>query len=184
MRGAIIVDSLILTELLCSGIGRTLALQYAAAGVKLCIVGRRQSELDTVKAECLRVQAHRTKGDSATVLSVVGDFTNPEDMVRVRTEIETGMAHHHCKDILLKYLVLKAWKGLDTVIVSAGVSAIQPLMSLAGLKEPRSTTSTTQVSASDMQRAVDTVFKAVNGNFTGPLVAALAFVCCMDNTCS
>ena len=82
------MDSGMLAELLCSGIGRTLALQYAAAGVKLCIVGRRQSELDMVKAECL--QAHDAKGDSTTVLSVVGDFTDPEDMVRVRTEIETG----------------------------------------------------------------------------------------------
>lgn len=72
-----------------SGIGRLLALQYAASGAKVCIVGRRQTELDAVKAEC-RVQKMDAEGNKPSVLGVAADFTVPEDMVRVRDEIETG----------------------------------------------------------------------------------------------
>ncbi|THH26737.1 hypothetical protein EUX98_g7452 [Antrodiella citrinella] len=138
-----------------SGIGRSIALQYAASGAKVCIVGRRQSELEKVKSEC--VQSRKTVADNTTFASIAADFTNPEDMVRVRTEIET------------------TWGGIDTVIVCAGVSAIQPLLANAGLENASSAKSTAQASAEDMQKAVDLVNAAAKGNFTGPLVAALAF---------
>ena len=75
-------------ELLISGIGRALALQYTAGGAKVCIVGRRQGELEKVKLECLKIQ--NTGGDNASCLVVAGDCTVPEDMVRVRDEIQKG----------------------------------------------------------------------------------------------
>ena len=71
---------------------------------------------------------------------------------------------------------MKAWKGVDTVIVSAGVSAIQPLLSLAGLENPRSRTSTAQASAENIHHVVDVVSTVSKINFIGPLVAAVAFV--------
>ncbi|KAH8101436.1 NAD-P-binding protein [Cristinia sonorae] len=139
-----------------AGIGRSMALQYAASGAKLCIVGRRQATLDTVKAECLK--SRLTAADDTSVLSVVADFTVPEDMVHVRSEVES------------------VWGGLDTVVVCAGVSAIRPLLEVAGLKKPSSKHSTAQVSSEEIQHTVDIVNQASKGNFTGPLIAALTFI--------
>jgi len=138
------------------GIGRSIALHYAANGAKVCIVGRREGELDNVKSEC--IQARKKATESTTFLSVAADFTQPEDMVRVRNEVETS------------------WEGVDTVIVCAGVSAIRPLLANAGLEHASSAKSTEQASAENMHKAVDLVNAAAKGNFTGPLVAALAFI--------
>jgi NADPH:quinone reductase-like Zn-dependent oxidoreductase len=60
-----------------SGIGRAIALQYAERGARVCMVGRRQVKLDEVMSEC---------GDRC--LAVRGDFSNVEDMVRVRNAME------------------------------------------------------------------------------------------------
>jgi NADPH:quinone reductase-like Zn-dependent oxidoreductase len=62
-----------------SGIGRAIALQYAERGARVCVVGRRQIKLVEVMSEC---------GDKC--LAVGGDFSNVEDMVRVRNAVEEG----------------------------------------------------------------------------------------------
>jgi hypothetical protein len=70
---------------------------------------------------------------------------------------------------------LLAWSGLDTLILTAGVSALQPLMSVAGIDMsapgPRS-----QANAEGIQHAVKAANAAVNGNFIGPYVVAITFV--------
>ncbi len=59
-----------------SGIGEELAKQYAARGVRLVLVARRQAELDRVAAAC------RAAG-AAAVLPQRQDFSLPEDIVAV-----------------------------------------------------------------------------------------------------
>ncbi|KAG6823859.1 hypothetical protein H0H93_002925, partial [Arthromyces matolae] len=70
------------------------------------------------------------------------------------------------------------WQGVDTLIVAAGVSALQPLMAVAGVEADASGTSFTpsQASLEGIQRAVDVSSAATRGNYTGPLVAAVTFI--------
>lgn len=86
-------------------------------------------------------------------LGQVADMTVVEDMVRVRAAIDA------------------AWGGLDTIHVCAGVSALQPVMALTGTRSAGE-----DAGGEGIQRAVDIAGRAVQGNFDGPLVAALAFV--------
>ena len=67
-----------------SGIGKSLALQYAQRGASLCIVGRRESLVREVVAECLQRLGQKN------VLGVTADFTQVEDMICVRDTIEKG----------------------------------------------------------------------------------------------
>lgn len=64
-----------------------------------------------------------------------------------------------------------AWNGLDTLAVVAGVSALQPLMVLAGVED-----ATGSSSAAGIQHTVDIAAAATRGNCTGPMVAAVTFV--------
>jgi len=68
-----------------TGIGRAIALQYAARGAKVCITGRRVAELQAVHAEC-----DAAAGASGSVLSVSVDFSSMGDMADVRRRIEKG----------------------------------------------------------------------------------------------
>lgn len=58
------------------------------------------------------------------------------------------------------------------MIVAAGVSALQPLLEIAG--DSKSTLS--QTTKEGIQRIADVSAAAIRGNYTGPLVAAATFV--------
>jgi len=68
------------------------------------------------------------------------------------------------------------WSGLDTLIVAAGVSALQPLLAVAGV-EAEGQSILAQTTTEGIQRASDAASAAIRGNYTGPLVAAVTFVC-------
>ena len=70
-----------------SGIGRSVARQYAARGARVRVIGRRSALVDEVAVECRNAQ---TSVRSHDVLGVAGDFTNVQDMVRVRDTLEKG----------------------------------------------------------------------------------------------
>ena len=70
-----------------SGIGKAIAQLYAARGAKVCVVGRRKDKLDEVVQECNR---ELTEGDRPNTFAIAGDFSNADDMVRIRTTLETG----------------------------------------------------------------------------------------------
>lgn len=63
------------------------------------------------------------------------------------------------------------WGGIDTLVVAAGVSALQPLMTVAGVDDPNA-----DAAAEGITHAIETAKKAMNGNYFGPLGAAVAFV--------
>lgn len=68
------------------------------------------------------------------------------------------------------------WHGVDTIIVAAGVSALQPLMAVAGIEARGTTFTSTQASKEGIQKALDAATAATEGNYLGPLVAATTLV--------
>ncbi|KAK6956065.1 hypothetical protein Daesc_001335 [Daldinia eschscholtzii] len=126
-----------------SGLGCAVAKRYAARGARLCLVARREEQLSNLAREC---------GEKC--FWVVADFSNVEDMVRVRER------------------VISEWNGLDSVHICAGVSAVQPVMSLAGVKPDDEN----DASNTDIQKAFNLAARATQGNFYGPFVAAVTFI--------
>lgn len=122
-----------------SGLGRALALHYIRRGARVCAVARRADKLQELELEGCLVQ--------------VADMTVVDDMIRVRTAIET------------------AWGGLDTMHVCAGVSALQPIMALTGRTDVES-----DASAEGVSRAAKIAGRAIKGNFEGPFIAAVTLV--------
>jgi hypothetical protein len=68
------------------------------------------------------------------------------------------------------------WSGVDTLIVAAGVSALQPLMSVAGVEVHGKEFTPTQPTKDGIKKAVEITAAATRGNYVGPLVAAITFV--------
>lgn len=63
------------------------------------------------------------------------------------------------------------WQGIDTIIVTAGVSSLQPLLTVANMKKDSE-----HVEIEGVQRVAEVAQAAVNSNFMGPLVSAVTFV--------
>ncbi|KAF7304099.1 hypothetical protein MIND_00641400 [Mycena indigotica] len=136
-----------------SGIGRTLAVEYARLGVHgVCVVGRRVEMLEEVVEEC-KSHAHSSL-KKTEVLALAGDFAEVGDMVRVRNELQSR------------------WGGIDTVVVAAGVSALRPLLDIVKDKP----------GDDGIQHLVDVSARATRGNFVGPLVAAATFIPLLESS--
>lgn len=75
------------------GIGRAIAYRYAQRGAKICVVGRKSTELDAVRSECeeaLAAIAHASSSDlvpASSVLSICGDISRAQDLIAIRGEI-------------------------------------------------------------------------------------------------
>ena len=67
------------------------------------------------------------------------------------------------------------WNGLDTLVIAAGVSALQPLLAIAGL-EVEKNVELQMTTREGIQNTVDVAAAATRGNYVGPLVAAVTFV--------
>lgn len=65
-----------------SGIGRSLARQYAERGARVCIVGRRDTLVREVEVECRCARPVINNEDD--VLAISADFTSPDDMIKMR----------------------------------------------------------------------------------------------------
>lgn len=81
-----------------SGIGRSVAHKYAKRGARVCIVARREAKVEEVVQEC-RVE----KGSEDGIVGCAADFTNVEDMIRVRNLVAEGT----CAIFLLKHISYK-----------------------------------------------------------------------------
>ncbi|CCM04970.1 uncharacterized protein FIBRA_07168 [Fibroporia radiculosa] len=141
-----------------SGIGRALAHEYAARGARVCITARREEELRKVVEECNALPIVPNSKDEARIFSVVTDFTNVEDMVHLRTAVEDE------------------WQGVDTLIICAGVSALRPLMEVAGLERDGRIFTPSQATLEGIQKTVDIADKAAKVNYMGPLISAVTFI--------
>ena len=65
------------------------------------------------------------------------------------------------------------WHGLDTLIVAAGVSALRPVLEIAGVEGP----SVTQPTVEGVQKVEDVAMAAIKGNYLGPLLSVVTMVC-------
>ncbi|KAI1811723.1 short chain dehydrogenase [Poronia punctata] len=131
-----------------SGLGRTLVRQYTARGAKVCAVARRSEPLLELAREC---------GDRC--LPMVADITIAEDMAGLREQL------------------LRQWDGLDTLHICAGVSAVQPVMTLAGIQSGDQ-----DPEVAGIQHVATMAERATKGNFFGPLVAAVTFIPMLKRT--
>jgi len=152
------IDERILILGASSGIGRTIAQLYAERGARVCVVGRRADKIEEVVEECRNRGVLSSAYGASRILGLTGDFADVDDMVRIRAILETE------------------WKGVDTVIVAAGVSTLQPLMAVAGVEAVGSKFTFRQATKEGIQQAVDITTSATRGNYVGPLVAAITFV--------
>ncbi|KAH6884311.1 hypothetical protein BKA70DRAFT_1410946 [Coprinopsis sp. MPI-PUGE-AT-0042] len=149
-----------------SGIGQSIARQYAERGARVLVVGRRGALVDEVVGECLKAREagglSEVVGHGKSVLGFTGDFTNVEDMVRLRGVLSNE------------------WHGIDTLIVAAGVSALQPLLAIAGYESG----ATQLTSAEGIHKVKNVAIKAIEGNYLGPLVAAVTFIPLLSSSSS
>ncbi|KZV95627.1 NAD(P)-binding protein [Exidia glandulosa HHB12029] len=143
-----------------SGVGKEIALKYAARGARVMLTGRRVAELDAAADEC------RALSTAVKVRAERMDATVAEDVLRVR-------------DVLLA-----DWAGCDTVIIAAGVSALQPLLAVAGVEHNTRTNvfEPAQVTLDGLQRAQHIAERAVAGNYIGILLSLVALIPVLSQT--
>ena len=158
-----------------SGVGRALAHMYAIRGARVCVVGRRQREIEEVERDCKVIQRIKESDEDRNTFSFCGDFANPEQMIMLRDVIQAGespsisLAGFTCTDRRVPSYA--EWQGVDTVIITAGVISLQPLLSVANLKHDSD-----HVELEGVQRVVEVAQAALHSNFIGPLVSATIFV--------
>ncbi|KAF9257760.1 NAD(P)-binding protein [Marasmius fiardii PR-910] len=138
-----------------SGIGREIARRYVSRGAKVCIVGRSEDKLKEAVIEC------KSLSSKDSVIGFAADFANVRDMTDLRKSLENE------------------FKGLDTIIVAAGVSAVRPLLDITGIEY-----STQDASSEGIERTVAAANAALKGNYTGPLIAAVTFIPLLKRTSS
>ncbi|KAI0648788.1 NAD(P)-binding protein [Trametes meyenii] len=145
-----------------SGIGRALAHRYAKAGVRLCIVARREQELAKVAEECKELfpKGSASKVDDLVnhLLLAKADFTVVDEMVALRNKVK------------------EAWGGLDTLAVCAGVATLKPFFEVAGIKVNGDTFTPLEADKQAIERIVDVANVTVRADYTGPVVAAATFI--------
>ena len=73
-----------------SGVGRTLAHMYAQRGARVCVVGRRQKEIEEVELECKTIQRIKEPEEDRNAFSFCADFASPEQMVMLRDVVQAG----------------------------------------------------------------------------------------------
>ncbi|KAI0750016.1 NAD-P-binding protein, partial [Daedaleopsis nitida] len=138
------------------GVVRALALRYASAGARICIVARREEELENVAGECRELSGRH--GEEERVLSMKGDFTVVEDMMNLREMVQAE------------------WGGLDTLVVCAGVPTFLPFCELAGLTAHGRSFTPSQADAGAIRRAVNIIDSVTRTNYIGPAIAAATFI--------
>jgi hypothetical protein len=68
-------------------------------------------------------------------------------------------------------LIQIEWQGVDTIYICAGVMALRSLLEIADSPHGRNETT-----LENIRKAGEIAQKAISGNFTGPLLTAVAFV--------
>ncbi|KZV75236.1 NAD-P-binding protein [Peniophora sp. CONT] len=140
------------------GIGRAIAKRYAERGGSLCIVSRKDSELEAVRLDLEEI-ASASGWEDGAIASFVADFTIAEELVALR------------------HALYEKWGGIDTLIVCAGVSATRALLDIAGGEDDME-----GPGVEGVQQCAQAATKALNGNYLGPLNTAVTMIPLMEKT--
>ncbi|KIY67656.1 hypothetical protein CYLTODRAFT_352707, partial [Cylindrobasidium torrendii FP15055 ss-10] len=73
------------------------------------------------------------------------------------------------------------WGGCDTIILSAGVSALKPILGIAGA-DPEHSRELADIDKDGVQRTLDATEAATRANYYGPLVVVTAFLPLLTRT--
>lgn len=167
------------------GVGEALALQYARRGCRdLILVGRNMQGLAAVKKRCIEQAAQgeeydmsdEAPGDEAKlkhesrIHCIAADCSKTEDVDRLRKQVSAK------------------FKGLDTLHICFGVSALLPLLGVAGVDPVRSTgkQDSTKVypDKSGLEAVQQAVASASNVNVAGTAICLAAFLPMLQTTSS
>lgn len=167
------------------GVGEALALQYARRGCRdLILVGRNLQGLEAVKKRCIEQavegeeynMADEAPGDEAKqkpdsrIHCIAADCAKAEDVDRLRKQISAK------------------FKGLDTLHICFGVSALLPLLGVAGVDPVRPTgkqeASKVYPDKSGLEAVQQAVASASNVNVAGTAVCLAAFLPMLQTTSS
>lgn len=167
------------------GVGEALALQYARRGCRdLILVGRNLEGLEAVRKRCIAQAAEgeeydmsdEAPGDEAKlkhesrIHCIVADCSKAEDVDKLRKQVSAK------------------FKGLDTLHISFGVSALLPLLGVAGVDPIRPTEKQdlTKVfpDASGLLAVQQAVTSASKVNVAGTAICLAAFLPMLQTTSS
>ncbi|KAJ1871323.1 hypothetical protein LPJ55_003965 [Coemansia sp. RSA 990] len=134
-----------------SGIGRSLALEYARNGARLILCARREPELAKVSQEC-------SKLNESTVHLVVGDITQSATQQRL---YDSAMQHFD--------------GSVDYLVLNAGAITVQQVVDLWGMRQENS--SALQAPNSQAAaRADQSMRKVMEINAFAPIIVASQFL--------
>lgn len=164
------------------GVGEALAIEYAGRGCRdLILVGRNQAGLEAVKERCIE-HAKRTEeldmSDEA-----------PGDAAKLKHETRIHCIAADCstaKDVdRLRKQVTAKFKGLDTLHICFGVSALLPLLGIAGvdpIRRSRDSSSAVHPDRAGLEAVERVVTGAAHVNVSGTALCLAAFVPMLQTT--
>lgn len=165
------------------GVGEALALQYARRGCRdLILVGRNLQGLEAVKKRCIE-QAKQSEEYNMSD-EAPGDEAKLQHDMRIHC-IAADCAKADDVDRLRKQVSAK-FKGLDTLHICFGVSALLPLLGVAGVDpvRPSGEQGAAKVYAdkSGLEAVQQAVASASNVNVAGTAVCLAAFLPMLQTT--
>jgi len=165
------------------GVGEALALQYARRGCRdLILVGRSLEGLEAVKKRCIAQAAEGEEYDMSD--EAPGDGSKLKHESRIHC-IAADCSKAEDVDKLRKQVSAK-FKGLDTLHICFGVSALLPLLGVAGVDPIRPTekqeASKVYPDASGLLAVQQAVTSASNVNVAGTAICLAAFLPMLQTT--
>ncbi|SPO19914.1 uncharacterized protein UTRI_00312_B [Ustilago trichophora] len=165
------------------GVGEALALQYARRGCRdLILVGRNLEGLEAVKKRCIEQAIQGEEYDMSD--EAPGDEAKLKHDTRIHC-IAADCAKAEDVDRLRKQVSAK-FKGLDTLHICFGVSALLPLLGVAGVDPVRPTDKQdkTKIYAdrSGLEAVQQAVASASNVNVAGTAICLAAFLPMLQTT--
>ena len=165
------------------GVGEALALQYARRGCRdLILVGRNQQGLEAVKKRCIEQAIQGEEYDMSD--EAPGDEAKLKHETRIHC-IAADCAKAEDVDRLRKQVSAK-FKGLDTLHICFGVSALLPLLGVAGVDPVRPAdpqdASKVYADKSGLEAVQQAVASASNVNVAGTAVCLAAFLPMLQTT--
>lgn len=165
------------------GVGEALAFQYARRGCRdLILVGRNLDGLEAVKQRCIAQAIQSEEYDMSDEA--------PGDKAKLKHELRIHCIAADCakaEDVdKLRKQVLAKFKGLDTLHICFGVSALLPLLGVAGVdpirRAPGQGKAMVYADKSGLEAVQQAVSSAANVNVAGTAVCLAAFLPMLQTT--